>query len=730
MARLAELSPDARKLADIAAVLGGRATHEELAAASGIESAALIAAIDELRGADVLTERAESGDIVYDFSHPLLQETLYQELGLARTRTLHGTIAEALETLYGPRAMAHAGELAYHYARGDTKQLAAKAVRYLRAAGRDASAKYANREAADYLATALSIAEEDVSGDRDELGAELARVRQRLGDYAGAMELWQQALEAARVAGDVAKVASIERSIGLARYWSGAFAEALAHYDAATQAARQAGDRTLEARVLVAKASALQAIGRTAESRTEIESALAIAKSLGDEGCWRACTVPSCSCMCGWDRPSWRGAWTAGDRARGVIGQRSVAWSAHWALAMLEGSRVAEATRRHIGEAQRIADELRSPLFRAWISEVEIEYAAGVGDWDHAVARAADDRRGPLAGQRTLLPRVLVCLGLLYLGRGDVERGKACVDEAWELAIGGGSTPAMRDGSPRCPRTPGVRRITSRWASTRKPSAWGSTGWDRGSLGTRGVGDSSLDAGDRGSVLWANDMQRASEIGERMRRQSTALGQQLGLAWATACDAPRKTLRRRHVGFGVAVARGGGCAGSHSLRTGRGATARQLARALARRATVTRRCASSSARTKCSRISVPSVSWMPREQLRELGARPPARTTTQGVGGLTGREIEIVRLVALVARTGDRRGARHFRPHRKHAPSNIFAKLGVECAASSPIVRERRGCWRTSTSAAAPCRIRFRSGCARAVADRAAQVVSARAVTS
>ena len=34
------------------------------------------------------------GDIVYDFSHPLLQETLYSELGLARTRTLHGTIAE------------------------------------------------------------------------------------------------------------------------------------------------------------------------------------------------------------------------------------------------------------------------------------------------------------------------------------------------------------------------------------------------------------------------------------------------------------------------------------------------------------------------------------------------------------------------------------------------------------------------------------------------------------
>ena len=115
LARLADLSPHARRLADIAAVLGTRATHDELEAVSGLDHETLIAAIDELRGADVLTEREDAGDIVYDFSHPLLQETLYSELGLARTRTLHGTIAESLERLYGARAMAHAGELAFHY---------------------------------------------------------------------------------------------------------------------------------------------------------------------------------------------------------------------------------------------------------------------------------------------------------------------------------------------------------------------------------------------------------------------------------------------------------------------------------------------------------------------------------------------------------------------------------------------------------------------------------------
>src|SRR5690348_1362069 len=96
LSRLADLSPEGRTLADIAAVLGTRATHDELAAASALDDDALVAVVDELRAVDVLTERQDGDAIVYDFSHPLLQETLYSELGLARARTLHGSIAEAL----------------------------------------------------------------------------------------------------------------------------------------------------------------------------------------------------------------------------------------------------------------------------------------------------------------------------------------------------------------------------------------------------------------------------------------------------------------------------------------------------------------------------------------------------------------------------------------------------------------------------------------------------------
>jgi DNA-binding CsgD family transcriptional regulator/tetratricopeptide (TPR) repeat protein len=684
LSRLADLSSDARRLGDVAAVLGTRATHDELAAVSGLDHEILIGAIDELRGADVLTEREEAGDIVYDFSHPLLQETLYSELGLARTRTLHGAIAESLEQMYGARAMTHAGELAFHYARGDTRRLAAKAVEYLAAAGRDATAKYANREAADYLAAALAIAEQDGAPASMELGTDLARVRQRLGDYTGSLELWHRALERARAAGDDARIASIERSIGLAQYWSGQFTDALAHYESATDAARRAGDGLLEARILIAKASCLQAVAKSEESRQVVERALEIASALGDDALLarvhRALTV-----LYLWVGPAEK-AREHGTQAIALAeasGQRAVAWSAHWALAALEGlTGQSDETRRHLVNAHRVADELRSPLFRVWTSEVEIEYAAGVGDWDHAVALA--DRTIATArslGQRTLLPRVLVWAGLLHLGRGDIERGKACVDEAWELAAGSDPSNAIRDVFAVVPAHTG--RAAYHLAMGHYADAIL-------------VGEHGLKIADRSgylvwavhrlmpviaeAALWANDIKRAKVIAARLRRDSNVLGQRLGLAWADACDALVEML---HGDKEKAVALLVGAVEAleaipyvpHAARV-----RRQLGRVLAEmgdREGAMRELRR--AHEVFAHLGAEPELDATREQLRELGARPPTRSVTQGVAGLTGRELEIVRLVA-ARRSNKEIGAAlgiSARTASTHL-SNIFGKLGVD----------------------------------------------------
>jgi ATP/maltotriose-dependent transcriptional regulator MalT len=673
-------------------VLGGRATHGELAAVTELDPEALIVAIDELRVLDLLAERQDAGDIVYDFSHPLLQETLYSELGLARTRALHGAIAEALERYYGADAMQRSGELAFHYARGERRQLALKAVQYLRAAGRDASAKYANREAADYLAAALEIADQEPGDDSTsvspdvaiELVSELARVRQRLGDYRAALELWARALDAAKSAGDWTRVAATERAIALARYWTGAFDDALAHFDAALGAAREAGDRPLEARVLVSRASCLQAVGDPDAARGDVERALTIATALGDDSllarAHRALLLVHL-----WTGPAERArehgaqAIELASRAQ----QRGVEWSARWALAALAGlTGHADELRVHLGEAQRLAEELRSPVYRVSTAEIEIEFAAGTGDWDHAVDVAEKTIAMARAiGQHALAPRPLVWLGLVYFGRGDIERGKACVDEAWELSGASDAENPLRDVHTIVPAH--IGRAAYHLAIGEYAKAIR-------------LGEKGLEIADRSgyvvwaihrlmpviaeAALWADDVERATEIGERLRRQSAALGQRLGLAWAEACDALVEALRG-DVAKAAAMLR-------ESIEALEAipfvADAARLRRRLAMALVATgdpegatrelRR-----AHDVFARLGAERELDATRDQLRELGARPPARATAQGAAGLTGRELEIVRLVA-ARRSNKEIGAAlgiSARTASTHL-SNIFAKLGVD----------------------------------------------------
>src|SRR6266480_2198286 len=202
--RVDRLSPNARTLANLTAVVGTRAAYETLAKVSGLPEPDVVAALDELLAQRVLRETGNVDEIHYDFTHPLLQQVIYSDLGQARARMLHATTAEALEVFYGDYALAHADELALHFARAHSQSLGRKAVRYLHAAGRAALEKYANREAANYLAAALEHLEKDptiVDAPRDEILTTLARTRQRLGEYDAAMQLWERARDDATARG-------------------------------------------------------------------------------------------------------------------------------------------------------------------------------------------------------------------------------------------------------------------------------------------------------------------------------------------------------------------------------------------------------------------------------------------------------------------------------------------------------------------------------------------------
>ncbi|HEV7703595.1 MAG TPA: AAA family ATPase [Gemmatimonadaceae bacterium] len=439
LARLQRLSSAARIVAELAAVVGVRVSHDLLLAVCSLPREALLGAISELRRADVLLESTEDRDIVYDFTHPLLRETVHGELGQARARVLHARVAECMETHYGADALRHASELAYHLVRSDARELDPKAIKFLRAAGTHAAARHAHREAASYLQTAFELAQrgESDAEQRADLIEELARAKQNSGDFRSALALWYQAQRDASAANALPRLAAIERRLGNLHYSQGRFVEALAHYDMGIAAAERSHDDLALAKLLTSKTTSLEALGDTKAQEKALRDALAIAEHLDDKKL--LARVHRASALfylwLGMKDRSASHATNALEFAQ-ASGEPAEAWSAHWALAVLSAlTGDAVATKHHLVEARRIADELHSPVLHLRVDEIEIEYKSSTGDWDGLVEQST--RSIALARaleQRTLLPRLLVYSGILSLGRGRIEEGKRYLDEAFALS--------------------------------------------------------------------------------------------------------------------------------------------------------------------------------------------------------------------------------------------------------------------------------------------------------
>ena len=87
----------------------------------------------------------------YRWAHALFRETLYADLPATERRALHARVALALELQYGPRAPEHAAELAEHFAHSPDRDDLGKALVYSRQAAAQATAVYADSEAARLL---------------------------------------------------------------------------------------------------------------------------------------------------------------------------------------------------------------------------------------------------------------------------------------------------------------------------------------------------------------------------------------------------------------------------------------------------------------------------------------------------------------------------------------------------------------------------------------------------
>jgi len=161
--RLAQLSPLARGLAGLAAVIGRAFTLALVAEASRRDEAELAEALDELWQRRILREQ-EGG--LYDFSHDKLRETAYGDVTPSKRRLLHRRVAEALQFIHTHDRHAISAQVAFHYERGG---LTEEAIASYQGAAEVAQRLYANDEVVRLLTRALDLlATRPESEERDQ----------------------------------------------------------------------------------------------------------------------------------------------------------------------------------------------------------------------------------------------------------------------------------------------------------------------------------------------------------------------------------------------------------------------------------------------------------------------------------------------------------------------------------------------------------------------------------
>jgi DNA-binding CsgD family transcriptional regulator len=185
--RLAALGPDAVAVAHAAAVLGGRATREDLAALARLEPAATTAAADRLARAAVL----EPGG--WTFVHPLVREAAQAGIAPGARADLHGRAAARL-AVRGARVEEVAAHLLASEPAADPETVAT-----LRAAAAAAAAEGAPATAVAHLRRALR--EPPADAERGPLLLELGELEVLVGDGEGPARL-AQAIDGGGLADD------------------------------------------------------------------------------------------------------------------------------------------------------------------------------------------------------------------------------------------------------------------------------------------------------------------------------------------------------------------------------------------------------------------------------------------------------------------------------------------------------------------------------------------------
>jgi DNA-binding NarL/FixJ family response regulator len=292
--RLDRLSPACQQVLATAAVIGREFGEDVLATAAAVHGEVLLAALEEAETAHII--QAVPGVLDrYRFAHALIRETLYEDIATARRARLHLRVAAAIEQTGDGDDPARLAALAGHYRLAGVAAPAGKAIEYAHRAGAAEAAVFAWEEAAAHWQAALDLLQRRGDADEPAVAAQRCDLLLALSDAlmpAGAPrrvaeEVAPQAFALAEVLADDRRASEACQNAlsALFRYGDTLSFTTAAFRRWAERADRYAAPDTRE-RVPadVVLGYLRSATGRAAEGRELRRRALALARALGHAG--------------------------------------------------------------------------------------------------------------------------------------------------------------------------------------------------------------------------------------------------------------------------------------------------------------------------------------------------------------------------------------------------------------------------------------------------------------
>jgi DNA-binding winged helix-turn-helix (wHTH) protein/tetratricopeptide (TPR) repeat protein len=198
--RLRRLSPEARQVLGVGAVIGREFEREVLEQVWDGSSGPASPQLEEAVRAGIIAE-VSRGAGRHRFAHGLIRETLYEEMSGERRVLLHRRVGEALEAVHAPNSAPHMSELAVHFFKAAQGGDIEKAIDYATRAGERANVQMAYEEATGFYERALEALDLRVTAtekQRCELLLAVGDSQRKAGNFPAVRKTFQQAAEIAR----------------------------------------------------------------------------------------------------------------------------------------------------------------------------------------------------------------------------------------------------------------------------------------------------------------------------------------------------------------------------------------------------------------------------------------------------------------------------------------------------------------------------------------------------